>query len=59
MDTELKKKYQSAVMNLLALRDLMSFIVNNSSEDKIDKCALYVFLSCLDVALNELDSCID
>ena len=45
MDRELEKDIQSTVLDLYALRDLMDFIVKDTSEEKIDKDAcLYTVL---------------
>ena len=59
MDTGIEKKMQSALVNLFALRDFMSYIVENVSEEKIDKYTLLVFMSSLDTAINKLEQCDD
>ena len=59
MDTGIEKKMQSALVNLFALRDFMSYIVENVSEEKIDKYTLLVFMSSRDTAINKLEQCDD
>ena len=51
MDRELEKDIQSTVLDLYALRDLMDFIVKDTSEEKIDKDALCVFVHSIDVSI--------
>lgn len=59
MDRELEKDIQSTVLDLYALRDLMDFIVKDTSEEKIDKDALCVFVHSIDVSITQLKKHID